>query len=102
MLMQDNAPAHTSNYAIKFFKTNGISVMCCPSTSPELNPIENICDIIDDRLKTMRPRNLKELQSIIQQIWDNITEETCKELVDSMPRRLKSCQRVKGGTMCKY
>ena len=50
----------------------------------------------------MRPRNLKELQSMIQQIWNNITEETCKKLVDSMPRRLKSCQRVKGGIMCKY
>ena len=68
MLMQDN-------YAMKFFKVNGIPVMSCRSTSPDLNPIENICDIIDDRLKTMRPRNLKELQSMIEQIWDNITEE---------------------------
>ena len=37
--------------------------MSCPSTSPDLNPIENICDIIYDRLETMRPRNLKELDS---------------------------------------
>ena len=66
------------------------------------NPIENVCDIIDNRLKTMRSKNLKELQSMIQQIWDNITEETCKKLVDSMLRRLKRCQRVKGATMCKY
>ena len=102
MLMQDNAPPHTSNYAMKFFKANDIQVMSCPSTSSDLNPIENIWDIIDDRLKTMRPRNLKELQSMIEQIWDNITEETCKKLVDSIPRRLNSCQRVKGGTMCKY
>ena len=102
MLIQDNAPSHISNYAMKFFKANGIPVMSCRSTSPDLNSIENICDIIDDRLKTMRPRNLKELQSMIEQIWDNITEETCKKLVDSMPRRLKSCPRVKGGTMCKY
>ena len=76
MLMQDNAPSHTSSYAMKFFKTNDIPVMSYPSTSPDLNPIENICDIIDDRLKTMRLRNLKEFQSMIQQIRDNITEET--------------------------
>ena len=50
----------------------------------------------------MWPRNLKELQSMIEQIWDNITEETCKKLVDSMPCRLKCCQRVKEGTMWKY
>ena len=102
MLIQDNAPPRTSNYRMKFFKANGIPVVSCPSTSPDLNPIENICDIIDDRLKTMQSRNLKALQSIIQQICDNITEETCKKLVDSMPHRLKICQRVKGGTMCKY
>ena len=68
MLMQDNAPPHTCNYAMKFFKTVGIPVKSCPSTSPNLNPIENIWDIIDDRLKTMRSRNLQELQSMIQQI----------------------------------
>ena len=71
--MQDNKPPYTSNYAMKFFKANGIPVMSCPSTSPDLNLIESICDTIDDRLKTMRSRNLKELQSMIQQIWDNIT-----------------------------
>ena len=42
MLMQDNTPAHTCNYATKFFKENGIPVMSCRSTSPDLNPIENI------------------------------------------------------------
>ena len=47
MLMQDNTPPHTCNYAIKFFKTNNIPVMSCRSTSSDLNPIENICDIID-------------------------------------------------------
>ena len=81
MLMQDNAPAHTFNYAMKFFKTNGISVMSWSfHIARSFNPIENICDTIDDRLKTMRSRNLKELQSTIQQIWDNITEETCKKI----------------------
>ena len=72
MLMQENGLPDTSKYGMKFFKANGIPVMSWPSTSPDLNPIENICDIIDDRLKTMRSRNLKELQSMIQQIWDRI------------------------------
>ena len=36
MLTQHNALPHTCNYAMKFFKANGIPVMSCPSTSPDL------------------------------------------------------------------
>ena len=60
MLMQDNAQPHTCNYATKFFKANGILVMSWPSTtSPDLNPIENICDIIDDLLKNNAAKKFK-------------------------------------------
>ena len=102
LLMQDNATPHTSKYAMNFFKKNKIPVMKWPPSSPDLNPIENLWNIIDDRLTKMRPKNLKELTSMIQQIWTNINRDTCRKLVDSMPRRLKSCQLVKGGTMSKY
>ena len=78
MLIQDNVLPHISNYTMKFFEANIIPVISWSSTSPGLNPIENIWYIIDDRLKTIRPRNLKELQSMPQQIRDNITQETCK------------------------
>ena len=79
MSMQHNAPPHTSNYMMKFFKANGTPVMSRSSASPDLNPIENIWVTIDDQLKTIRARNLKELQSMIQQIWNSITQETCKK-----------------------
>ena len=36
MLMQNNSPSHTCNYAMKFFKANGIPVVSCRSTSPDL------------------------------------------------------------------
>ena len=59
MLMQDNAPSHTSNYGMKFFKANGIPVVSCPSTWPDLNPIENIWDIINDWLKYNATKKFK-------------------------------------------
>ena len=102
LFMQDNAPAHTSKYAMNFFKKNKIPVMKWPASSLDLNVIENMWNIIDEPLKNMRSKNLKDLQSMIQQIWTNIDHDTCKRLVDSMPRRLKSCQLAKGGTMSKY
>ena len=54
VLMQDNAPSHTSNYAMEFFKANSIPVMSWSSTSSDLNPIENIWDIIDDVAKKFK------------------------------------------------
>lgn len=102
LFMQDNAPPHTSQFAMNFFRTNNIPVIKWPAVSPDLNPIENQWDIIDDRLKQMRPKTLNELQTMIRQIWSSITRETCKRLVDTMPRRLKQCQLAKGGTMSRY
>lgn len=74
LFMQDNAPPHTSNHATSFFKKNSIPVMKWAESSPDLNPIENIWAIIHDRLTEMRPKNLKELQLMIQQIYHDISE----------------------------
>ena len=42
------------------------------------------------------------LEQIIERIWSKLTPETCKELVESMPRRLERCVLVFGGSMNKY
>ena len=41
-------------------------------------------------------------EQIIEQIWTKFTSTTCKELVESMPRRLERCVLVFGGSMNKY
>ena len=100
--MQDNARPHVSSFAKKFFKRNEIPLLEWPPTSPDLNPIENLWDMIDNQLRTMHPKNLMELKQMIEQIWIKFTLVTCKELVDSMPRSLERCVLVRGGTMNKY
>lgn len=39
---------------------------------------------------------------MIERIQTGIRPETCKRLVDTIPRRLKTCQMGRGGTMNKY
>ena len=102
LYMQDNAPPHKSKFAMKWFERNNIPVMQWPPSSPDLNPIENLWDMIDERLKKMHPKTLVQLKAMIKEIWADFEANTCKHLVDSMPRRLKQCQIVKGGTMSKY
>ena len=102
LLMQDNAPSHTSKFAMNWFERNRIPVLAWPPSSPDLNPIENFWDMIDERLKKMRPKTIAELQAMIKTIWMGFDVNTCRNLIDSMPRRVKQCQIVKGGTMRKY
>ena len=50
----------------------------------------------------MKPTNVKELEQMIQTIWNGITYLQCKVLVDSMPRRIDRCIKSVGGTFSKY
>jgi transposase len=67
-----------------------------------MNPIENIWDHIDKRLRKLKPQSTQQLTQMIEEVWCDITAKYCKDLVDSMPRRMAECIRVKGGTMAKY
>jgi transposase len=102
LYMQDNAPPHNSVFAKKIFERKKISLLNWPPTSPDLNPLENLWDMIDNQLKKMHPKNLMDLKQMIEQIWNSFQPETCKGLVDFMPRRLQQCKIVRGGTMSKY
>ena len=89
--MHDNAPSHRSKYTLKWFENRGIKVIKWAAVSPDLNPIENLWDFIDKKLKKMKPINVKELEQMILTIWNGITCLRCKVLVDSMPRRIDRC-----------
>lgn len=40
---QNNGLKHTSKLIIKYFEVNNVHVLECPSQSPNLNPMENLC-----------------------------------------------------------
>ncbi len=53
-------------------------------------------------LQKTKPKNVTELQQMIQDIWCGITPMRCQKLVDSMPRRIQQCLKSKGGTFKEY
>ena len=69
-----------------------------PAQSPDMNPIENLWSILKRRLEKYNnlPSNVHELWERTQQEWYNIEPQIIKNLIDSMPRRLKALKRSKG------
>ncbi|KAI2665187.1 Transposable element Tcb1 transposase [Labeo rohita] len=71
----DLAPAHSAKTTGKWFTDHGITVLNWPANSPDLNPIENLWDIVKRKLRDARPNTLDELKAAIEASWASITPQ---------------------------
>ena len=55
--------------------------------SPDLNPIENLWMILDEKVKERKCRNEDELFRCLENAWNGIEKKTLEKLVFSMPNR---------------
>jgi transposase len=100
LFQQDNDPKHASGMAGGWFKDHKVKVMEWPPQSPDLNPIEHLWIHLKRKLNGYEtyPRGMQELLSRIEREWDRVPAEVCKNLVNSMPRRLEAVIKAKGGS----
>ncbi len=97
IFQQDLAPAHTAKGSKSWFNDHGVTVLDWPANSPDLNPIENLWDIIKRKMRDTRPNNADDLKAAIKATWASITHEQCHRLITSMPRRIDAVIHAKGG-----
>ncbi|CAJ0937041.1 unnamed protein product [Ranitomeya imitator] len=90
IFQHDLAPAHSAKTTGKWFTDHGITVLNWPANSPDLNPIENLWDIVKRKLRDARPNTLDELKAAIEASWASITSQQCHRLIASMPRRIEA------------
>ena len=90
IFQHDLAPAHSAKTTGKWFTDHGITVLNWPANSPDLNPIENLWDIVKRKLRDARPNTLDELKAAIEASWASITPQQCHRLIASMPRCIES------------
>lgn len=100
--MHDNAPAHRAKHTQEFLENKGISVLKWPPHSPDLNPIENVWGILEERVYTggRSFSNTTDLWEVMCEEWKKIPTEMISNLYSSMHRRccdvlLKNGQRIK-------
>ena len=93
---EDNDPKHTSKLCKEFHVQHATNRIDWPAQSPDLNPIENLWSILDERCKDRRPQSREELFEILQTEWNRLPVSLLTNLVDSMPRRVAEVIKRKG------
>jgi transposase len=99
VFQHDNDPKHTSNLVKDYLKEQDYKIMEWPPQSPDLNPIENMWQLLKIRLNEFEtpPKGVQELYERVTKVWyDVITKEECQKCIESMPKRIKMCLKNKG------
>lgn len=90
VLMQDGASSHTAKSTIDYLSNYCKILENWPSSSPDLNPIENLWSILKNRVYEINPKTENELIETIFDTWENLDVSLIYRLIDSMPSRLQA------------
>ena len=100
IFMQDGTPCHRSKIVSEFLKEKKIKVLNWPSNSLDLNPIENLWEVLKNKVADKQPSSAKDLKDDIKEVWiRELSPAYCRTLVESMPRRLEMVIKNNGGHM---
>lgn len=95
---QDNDPKHTAKIVKEWLLYNVPKLLNSPPQSPDLNPIENLWQILKNEVQSSNCSSLEEFRNVVFTAWENISADVTKKLVQSMPSRLKAVIEAKGGS----
>lgn len=97
--VQDNAPPHKARDTTRFLDEQDVEVMDWPARSPDMNPIEHVWDQMGIWIRDMAfpPSTVVELQQAVRQAWDAVGPQRVRNLVESMPRRVRAVLAARGG-----
>ena len=96
VFMQDNTPCHTAKFVKTFLSDEDVTVMEWPAQSPDINPIENVWKLLNERAKEKNPRNIAKLWTNLKGEWEKIFISDCKTLICSCSKRCQAIIESKG------
>ncbi len=77
--------------------TGVLTRMVWPPQSPDLNPIEQIWDLVDRKIDKTKKTSIEEFWRSMEKAWQSITEQELKKYIDTMPARCMAVIAAKGG-----
>ncbi len=93
---QNLAPAHTAKGTKSWFNDHGVTVLDWPANLPDLNPIENLWDIVKRMMRDTRPNNAGDLKAVIKVTWSSL-HLSVPQADCLMPHRIDVVIQAKGG-----
>ena len=98
IFMKDNAPCHKAKTVLSFHEEEGIAIMKWPPQSPDMNPMENIWNIIGEKAQNINPQNIDDLWGFLKKKinGESITATFCQKLIGSCGQRCNEVIQCKG------
>ena len=98
ILMHDNARPHVARICRQFVNRNKVNVLPWSAVSPDMNPIEHIWDYLGRKVRARgNVHNLRDLENVLIQEWNNIPNVVIRRYVRLMRGRLAACINSRGG-----
>ena len=101
VFQEDDDPKQSSNYCRNYLrrkKAAGVwTVMNWPSQSTDLNPIEQIWELIDRKLDKLHVKTKEILWLEVKRCWESVIVEVLKKYIETMPERCRAIIKGRGG-----
>jgi transposase len=86
---QDNVRFHTTPDTVTYLHNKGVTLLEWPPWSPDLNPIENLWNVLKARVYARFPQTMEEMEQFIREEWEATDLNFISHICRSMPRRLQ-------------
>ena len=99
-LQQDKATCHTAKSTKRWLEQHEVAVVeGWPTKGDDINPIENLWAILDERLESKKFTTEKGMKKAIRQLWDEVDLSLLHSLIHSIPDRLRRIRKAEGGSI---